>query len=52
MLNGGGLWVSHEYGFGIIDATLAVKSAVNFNLHVKEIALTFSSYEIQRKWPT
>lgn len=35
--------MSHEYGFGIIDAYLAVKRASSFNLHVTEIALSFPS---------
>lgn len=47
-MNGGGLWVSHEYGFGIIDAHLAVKRAANFNVHVNEIVLTAISEQEER----
>eukprot|EP01126_Amoeba_proteus_P030503 TRINITY_DN30145_c0_g1_i1.p1 TRINITY_DN30145_c0_g1~~TRINITY_DN30145_c0_g1_i1.p1 ORF type:complete len:207 (-),score=23.76 TRINITY_DN30145_c0_g1_i1:288-908(-) len=43
--NGAGLWVSHNYGFGIIDSSLAVKNAKEFQHHLEEVNITAESNE-------
>eukprot|EP01125_Pyxidicula_operculata_P020305 TRINITY_DN7491_c0_g1_i1.p1 TRINITY_DN7491_c0_g1~~TRINITY_DN7491_c0_g1_i1.p1 ORF type:complete len:689 (+),score=115.28 TRINITY_DN7491_c0_g1_i1:1082-3148(+) len=40
-LNGVGTWVSHSYGFGLIDSYLAVKIALNWTKHIQEVSHTY-----------
>ncbi|MCT7991018.1 SBBP repeat-containing protein [Laspinema olomoucense] len=44
--NGAGLWVNHSYGFGAVDATLAVQAAMNWQYVQPEIAITSGAIDI------
>ena len=41
MLNQGGHWFSHKYGFGVIDAGSATDLAVNWTMLAPETNLTY-----------
>ncbi|OKH29771.1 hypothetical protein NIES2119_31995 [[Phormidium ambiguum] IAM M-71] len=40
VINGGGHWVNHKYGFGSIDATSAVNAAKNWTTVASEVSTT------------
>jgi subtilisin-like proprotein convertase family protein len=40
VINGGGNWVNHKYGFGSIDATSAVNAAKNWTTVASEVSTT------------
>lgn len=44
-LNGGGNWVNHEYGFGVIDAHKAVLTAQKMKMSLVETSLHFHQTE-------
>jgi hypothetical protein len=51
-LNGGGNWVNHEYGFGVIDAHKAVLTAQKMKMSLVETSLHFHQTENKCTCPT
>ncbi len=44
--NGAGRWVNHKYGFGAVDATLAVEAAMDWQIVEPEVSITSGAIDI------
>ncbi|MCT7997214.1 SBBP repeat-containing protein [Laspinema olomoucense] len=44
--NGAGRWVNHKYGFGAVDATLAVEAAMDWQMVQPEMSITSGAIDI------